>query len=176
MLAMHPEIGCEGQSSPLCNILLGIRRMASEDQFMLSQLDNSFVASYGHLQAAMTGFLRGWMNDDADKAVVVDKNRAWLHCIELALTLAPETKMIVCLREHPARLHRPSGRLRPVWSRRHAVCQRQSYRCAADFHPRGAGLAQSHSGKIIFRALRRHDEQARSLHGAHVCLAWRIPA
>lgn len=99
LLAMHPEISCEGQSSPLCNMLLGIRRMASEDQFMLSQLDNSFVTSYGHLQAAMTGFLRGWMSDDAGKAVVVDKNRAWLHCIELALTLAPETKMIVCLRE-----------------------------------------------------------------------------
>lgn len=99
LLAMHPEIGCEGQSSPLCNMLLGLRRMASEDQFMLSQLDNSFVTSYGHLQAAMTGFLRGWMSDDTGKAVVVDKNRAWLHCIELALTLAPETKMIVCLRE-----------------------------------------------------------------------------
>jgi sulfotransferase len=98
MLAMHPEIGCEGQSSPLCNLLLGIRRMASEDQFMLAQLDNSFVSSYGHLQMAMTGFLRGWMQDSG-KAVVVDKNRAWLHCIELALTLAPETKMIVCLRE-----------------------------------------------------------------------------
>ncbi len=98
MLAMHPEIGCEGQSSPLCNLLLGIRRMASEDQFMLAQLDNSFAASYGHLQTAMTGFLRGWMQDSG-QAVVVDKNRAWLHCIELALTLAPETKMIVCLRE-----------------------------------------------------------------------------
>jgi len=98
LLAMHPEIGCEGQSSPLCNLLLGIRRMASEDQFMLAQLDASFASSYGHLQAAMSGFLRGWMSGN-DKAVVVDKNRAWLHCIEMALTLAPETKMIVCIRE-----------------------------------------------------------------------------
>ena len=96
---MHPEIGCEGQSSPLCNMLLGLRRMVSQDPFMLSQLDSSFTTSYGHLQAAMTGFLRGWMNDESGKVVVVDKNRAWLHCIEMALTLAPETKMIVCLRE-----------------------------------------------------------------------------
>ena len=26
MLAMHPEIACEGASSPLCNLLLGLRR------------------------------------------------------------------------------------------------------------------------------------------------------
>ena len=98
LLAMHPEIDCEGMSSPLCNLLLGIRRMASDDQFMLSQLDNSFEASYGHLRSAMAGFLRGWARG-ADRKLVIDKNRAWLHCIEMALELAPETKMIVCLRE-----------------------------------------------------------------------------
>lgn len=97
MLAMHPEINCEGMSSPLCNLLLGIRRMASDDQFMLSQLDNAFESSYGHLQDAMQGFLRGWLK--SDRKVVIDKNRAWLHCIEMVLKLAPETKMIVCLRE-----------------------------------------------------------------------------
>ena len=42
LLAQHPEIKCEGHSSPLCNTLLGIRRMISDDQFFLSQLDNSF--------------------------------------------------------------------------------------------------------------------------------------
>jgi len=98
MLAMHPEIDCEGQSSPLCNALLGLRRMVSDDQFMLSQLDHSFERSYGHLKSAMTGFLRGW-HGDADKALVVDKNRAWLHCIELLLDLAPEAKLVVCVRE-----------------------------------------------------------------------------
>lgn len=97
-LAMHPDIECEGQSSPLCNTLLGIRHMVSDDQFMLAQLDHSFESSYGHLQGAMEGFLRGW-HKNCDKPVVVDKNRAWLHCIELVLKLAPETKMIVCLRE-----------------------------------------------------------------------------
>ena len=95
---MHPDIDCEGQSSPLCNTLLGIRRMVSDDQFMLAQLDNNFATSYGHLHGAMEGFLRGWYKD-SDKSVVVDKNRAWLHCIETVLNLAPETKMIVCLRE-----------------------------------------------------------------------------
>lgn len=98
MLAMHPEIHCEGHSSPLCNTLLGIRRMISDDQFFLSQLDSSFESAYGHLDSAMRGFLRGW-HHDADKKMVVDKNRAWLHCIELLLQLAPEAKLIVCIRE-----------------------------------------------------------------------------
>lgn len=98
LLAMHPEIDCEGMSSPLCNLLLAIRRMVSDDQFMLSQLDRAFDVAYGHLEGGMTGMLRGWYSG-CDKPVVVDKNRAWLHCIEMVLQLAPETKMIVCLRE-----------------------------------------------------------------------------
>ncbi len=98
LLAQHPDIYCEGQSSPLCNLLLGLRRMASDDQFMLSRLDNAFADSYSHLRQAMTGFLRGW-TETTPKKIVIDKNRAWLHCIELVLELAPETRMIVCLRE-----------------------------------------------------------------------------
>jgi sulfotransferase len=101
MLAMHPEIACEGASSPLCNLLLGLRRMVSNDQFYLSQLDQSFESSYGNLTAAMQGFLRGWLHsgEEQGKRAVVDKNRAWLHAIELLLKLAPEAKLIVCVRE-----------------------------------------------------------------------------
>ena len=98
MLAQHPEVHSDGSSSPLCNMLLGIRRMVSDDQFFLSQLDSSFERSYGHLASAMQGFLRGWHHDSGKKAVV-DKNRAWLHTIELLLQLAPEAKLIVCIRE-----------------------------------------------------------------------------
>ncbi|TAJ75544.1 MAG: sulfotransferase, partial [Gallionellaceae bacterium] len=98
LLAQHPEIKCEGHSSPLCNTLLGIRRMISDDQFMLSQLDNSFGSSYAHLTSAMRGFLRGW-NADCEEKAVVDKNRAWLHAIELLLHIEPEAKLVVCLRE-----------------------------------------------------------------------------
>lgn len=98
LLAQHPEVHCEGRSSPLCNTLLGIRRMVSDDQFFLSQLDNSFASGYGHLTSAMQGFLRGWYHDCGKKAVV-DKNRAWLHAIEMLLQLAPEAKLVVCLRE-----------------------------------------------------------------------------
>src|ERR1700689_706208 len=98
MLAQHPEIQCEGLSSPLCNLVLGIRRMVSDDQFFLSQLDHSFERSYSHLASAMQGFVRGW-NQDTGNKVVVDKNRAWLHAIELLLSIEPEAKLIVCLRE-----------------------------------------------------------------------------
>lgn len=98
LLAQHPEIHCEGHSSPLCNTLLGIRRMVSDDSFFLSQLDNSFDSSYAHLASAMQGFLRGWHHDCCKKAVV-DKNRAWLHAIELLLHVEPEARLIVCLRE-----------------------------------------------------------------------------
>lgn len=98
LLAQHPELHCEGHSSPLCNTLLGIRRMISDDQFFLSQLDNSFQPSYAHLASAMQGFLRGW-HHDCEKKAVVDKNRAWLHAIELLLQLAPEARLIVCIRE-----------------------------------------------------------------------------
>jgi sulfotransferase len=98
LLAQHPEIACEGHSSPLCNALLGMRRLVSDDTFFLAQLDQSFDQSYGHLASAMRGFLRGWYHD-AEGAVVVDKNRAWLHAIELLLHLEPDAKLIVCVRE-----------------------------------------------------------------------------
>lgn len=98
ILAAHPAIACEGLSSPLCNTLLAIRRQVSQDDFFLSQLDHARDSVYGRLQAAMTGYLRGWLGG-ADRALVVDKNRAWLHCIEMLLELAPETRMIVCLRD-----------------------------------------------------------------------------
>jgi sulfotransferase len=98
MLAQHPEIQCDGLSSPLCNLVLGIRRMVSNDRFFLAQLDNSFESSYAHLSSAMQGFLQGW-NRDCTKKVVVDKNRAWLHAVELLLQIEPQAKLIVCVRE-----------------------------------------------------------------------------
>jgi sulfotransferase len=98
LLAQHPDIHCEGRSSPLCNTLLGIRRMVSDDQFFLSQLDNAFDTSYAHLASAMRGYLRGW-HHDCQSAVVVDKNRAWLRAVELLLHIEPEAKLVVCLRD-----------------------------------------------------------------------------
>jgi hypothetical protein len=88
MLAQHPEIHCEGVSSPLCNVVLGVRRMIGKDRFFLSQLDRSFDTSYSHLAGAMQGFVRGWYRDRG-RTVVADKNRAWLHAVELLLEIEP---------------------------------------------------------------------------------------
>lgn len=98
LLAMHPDLHCEGHSSPLCNSLLATRRFISDDQFMLAQLDVQFDTSYAHLTTAMQGFLKGWYAG-TDKPVVVDKNRAWLHCIELLLQLDPDARLLIPIRE-----------------------------------------------------------------------------
>jgi sulfotransferase len=98
LLAEHPEVHCEGHSSPLCNALLATRRFISDDQFMLSQLDGQFDVTYGHLRSAMQGFLHGWYAS-TNKSVVIDKNRAWLHCIELLLFLEPGARIVVPIRE-----------------------------------------------------------------------------
>ncbi len=98
MLAQHPEIHCEGVTSPLCNVVLGIRRMIGKDRFFLSQLDRSFDRGYAHLAGGLRGFVRGWYRD-CGKKLVADKNRAWLHAVELLLQLEPDAKLIVCLRE-----------------------------------------------------------------------------
>lgn len=100
LLRQHPEIHCDGHSSPLCNLLLGMRRMVSDDPFFLAQLDAGFEKGYGQLRSAMQGFLHGWHHDcGVQPGAVVDKNRAWLHAVELLLQLAPEARLIVCVRE-----------------------------------------------------------------------------
>ena len=98
LLAQHPDVASEVHSSPLCNMILGVRRMISDDTFFLAQLDGDFERSYGHLKSAMQGFLRGW-HDGSGARAVVDKNRAWLHCIELLLEIEPDAKLVVCVRE-----------------------------------------------------------------------------
>jgi sulfotransferase len=98
LLAQHPEIHCAGHSSPLCNALLGIRRLVSDDTFFLSQLDTTFESAYAKLAGAMRGFLGGWYHD-SQKPVVIDKNRAWLHAVEMLLQIDPAARLIVCLRD-----------------------------------------------------------------------------
>ena len=98
LLAQHPDLHSEGNSSPVCAALQNMRRSISDDPFFLSQLDTAFDASYAHLKTAMQGFLRGWYQD-CGKLGVVDKSRAWLHAVEMLLQLAPEAKLIVCVRE-----------------------------------------------------------------------------
>jgi len=98
LLAQHPDIDCEGHSSPLCNALMTLRRTVSDDPFMLAQLDIQFEKSYQHLQCGMQGLMQGWYAT-SDKTVVVDKNRAWLHCVEMLLSVDPQARLLVPIRE-----------------------------------------------------------------------------
>ena len=98
LLAEHPDIHCEGHSSPLCTALLNTRRLISDDAFLLSQLDIQFERTYAHLHAAMTGFLQAWYHD-CHQPWVVDKNRGWLQALELLLTLEPKARLLVNIRE-----------------------------------------------------------------------------
>jgi sulfotransferase len=167
LLAQHPEVHCEGHSSPLCNTLLGIRRLISDDTFFLSQFDSSFEASYAHLASAMQGFLRGW-NHDVQKKSVVDKNRAWLHAVELLLSIEPDAQLVVCLRE----LGQIYGSIEAQHqrtilvdfidhladfdifrARRYAIWQEQSHWLATDFLARGRGLAGRGAGTSVLPAL-----------------------
>ena len=64
----------------------------------MSQLDVQYDTTYRNLQSAMRGFLHGWHNNSG-KPTVVDKNRAWLHCIELLPHLEPEARLLISIRE-----------------------------------------------------------------------------
>jgi sulfotransferase len=99
LLASHPQIYCEGHSSPLCNAVLQMRRGISDDGFFLSQLDAQFDTTYANLRGALRGFMQGWYAGNVSAQVVVDKNRAWLQAIELLLELEPEARVLVPIRE-----------------------------------------------------------------------------
>jgi sulfotransferase len=47
LLAEHPQIYSEGNSLPLCSILLRRCRGISDNDFFLSQLDTNFDRAYG---------------------------------------------------------------------------------------------------------------------------------
>jgi sulfotransferase len=98
LLSEHPQILSEGNSSPLCSALLRMRHGISDDEFFLAQLDVDFDRAYGHLSAALRGFVRGWYQD-CNKTLVIDKNRGWLRNFEYLLAIEPDALLLVCVRE-----------------------------------------------------------------------------
>jgi sulfotransferase len=48
LFSQHPDIYSTGQTSPLCALLIGLRRQFSDDKFLLSQLDRSINAFLTH--------------------------------------------------------------------------------------------------------------------------------
>jgi len=98
LLAHHADLYCIGHSSPLCHSLVGLRRSLSDNDFFRSQLDVDFDLAYQRLGNSFRGFLQGWFSE-SEQDWVVDKNRGWLHHIELLHTLVPDFRMLVCVRE-----------------------------------------------------------------------------
>ena len=98
LLAHHPDLYCLGHSSPLCRALVGLRHSLSDDDFLKSQLDVDFELGYERLGQAFRGFMAGWFAE-THKPWVVDKNRGWLHHIEMLHYLVPDFRILVCVRE-----------------------------------------------------------------------------
>jgi sulfotransferase len=98
LLDHHPDIDSPGHSSPLAQMVLGLRYQISDSDFFLAQLDADFERGYGRLLSAYRGLMAGWFAD-SDRAWVVDKSRSWLHHLELVQAIDPDFKMLVCIRE-----------------------------------------------------------------------------
>lgn len=98
LLSHHSDIYCTGHSSPLCSAVTGLRQHLSDSDFLRSQLDVDFDLSYQRLENAFRGFVNGWFAE-TDRAWTVDKNRGWLQHIETVHHLAPDFRMLVCVRE-----------------------------------------------------------------------------
>ena len=85
-------------SSPLCNIVQGIKKQWSSEPFLLSQLDNNFDNINLKLKTSLCAFMHFW-HHDIQEEFVIDKNRDWLSSIELLRYLDPELKIILTIRD-----------------------------------------------------------------------------
>jgi len=97
LLSHHPDIFCDGHSSPLLPTLLGMRQHISDSQFMKAQMDVDYETSYQRIHNMNTGLIDGWFAH-AGQTCLVDKNRGWLNQFDLIQALKPGTKMLVCIR------------------------------------------------------------------------------
>lgn len=98
LLGHHPAIYSTGHSSPMAHALDTLRHALSNDDFLLSQMDNNFELGYARLRNAYRGFINGWLGE-SERPAVVDKNRAWLGMIETVADLDPDFRMLVCVRD-----------------------------------------------------------------------------
>ncbi|MEO1299428.1 MAG: sulfotransferase [Cyanobacteria bacterium J06636_16] len=98
LLNHHSKVHSPGFSSPLCSIMVELRKQLSQNEFFLAQLDADFDRTYERLFSAFRGFINGWVTGVAEP-YVVDKNRGWLNQVDLVHLLAPNCRLLVCVRE-----------------------------------------------------------------------------
>lgn len=98
LLGIHQQVYSVGHSSPLSQVITGLRHQLSDNQFLLAQLDSEFDLTYQRLLSAFRGFINGWFAE-TELPWVVDKNRGWLNLLDIARLLDPDCRMLVCVRE-----------------------------------------------------------------------------
>ena len=96
LLGEHEDISVTS-SSPLNQIVQNMKRMWSDDPFLLSQLDNNFDIVYKKLEDSTRAFIETYSENGTK--ITIDKNRGWLTNVEFVRSLYPNFKMIVCLRD-----------------------------------------------------------------------------
>ena len=99
LLAQHPDVSCDGMTSPLFGVLEGLRTHLTGDDSFLSRLDTGFEENYARIESVYKGILSGWLDEHHDRPFVVDKSRGWLRGISFLNELDPGFRMIVCIRE-----------------------------------------------------------------------------
>jgi len=97
LLDKHSEISST-PSSPLCGLINQLRRIWSDDPFLLTQLDSNFEVVYKRLKRSLKAFMGEW-SSDTNTPITIDKNRGWCHSAPTLQHLYPNFKMIVCLRD-----------------------------------------------------------------------------
>lgn len=97
LLQHHPDIYCDGHSSPLLHVLTGLRKHISDNDFMMAQMDVDYENTYERIAGMNRGLIDGWF-ENSSEPIKVDKNRAWLKHYHLIQNIKPETKMLVCVR------------------------------------------------------------------------------
>ena len=99
LLAQHPDVACDGMTSPLFGMVEGLRAHLAKDDSFLSRLDTEFDENYRRVGSVYQGIMSGWLEEHHDLPFVVDKSRDWLRGVEFLNEIDPDFKMLVCIRE-----------------------------------------------------------------------------
>jgi sulfotransferase len=99
ILANHPDVFCDGMTSPLFGMIENFRNFISKDHVYLSRLDQDFETNYQRTENLYKSFFSGWLDDHHNKRFVVDKNRGWLRNLKTLFMLEPDSKVLINIRD-----------------------------------------------------------------------------
>lgn len=97
LLQHHPDVYCDGHSSPLLPTINSLRQQVTDSQFMMAQMDVDYDLTYQRIKNMYQGVINGWFAH-TESSCLVDKNRGWLNQYDLVQELKPNSKLLVCIR------------------------------------------------------------------------------